>query len=221
MTNELARMLSKRTQVVWASFFVVISSMLVLLQIGGGDFHGGVILTTLSSMNERPEEDPVFQSNVPVDHARWSSIVIHHLGQPAGTVDSIHRDHVESGLDGLGFHFVIGNGNGLGDGVLHTSYRWLDQLPAARPVWIEEERWNDGIITICIVGNGNRRPFTERQLLHLSRLVQRLQLELRVPASEVWLASELGNSSENATSPGEFFAEANFRSQLLDIPRNY
>ena len=217
MTNELARMLSKRTQIIWASFFVIISSMLVFLQIGGGDSHSGVLLTNISPMVDRPLEDPVFRSNSPIKQAQWSGIVVQHLGEPAGTIETIHRDHIESGLNGLGFHFVIGNGNGLGDGLVLASYRWIDQLPAARPISIRSKNWDRDFITICLVGNGNRRPFSERQLLHLSRLVQRLQHELSIAAGNVWLESDLDNFSDTLHSPGNYFAEALFRSQLLDI----
>lgn len=218
MNTEFARMLSKRTQIVWGSFFVVMSTMLVLLQVGGGEMkEGGILLTNISSMNERPEQDPIFSKKVSGHHASWSGIVVQHLGEPAGSIESIHRSHVAGGLDSLGFHFVIGNGNGLGDGAVHASERWLNQARSARPIHIPVESWDQNVITICLVGNGNRRPFTERQILHLSRLVQRLQHELSIEAGAVWLASDLVQEPTQATSPGKFFAEAMFRSQLLDI----
>ncbi|MDP7008150.1 MAG: N-acetylmuramoyl-L-alanine amidase [Phycisphaerales bacterium] len=221
MRNDFARMLSKRTQIVWGSFFVVISTMLVLLQIGGGDVRGGMLLTNVSSMSERPEVDPIFSGTTPIIPSSWSGIVVHHLGEPAGSIESIHRSHVAGGLDGLGFHFVIGNGNGLGDGAVHASERWLTQTLAARPVAIAPERWDKHVITICLVGNGNRRPFTEKQILHLSRLVQRLQNELSIESKNVHLASNFQQSERDAPSPGTFFAEAQFRSQLLDIAPSF
>jgi len=218
MKNELARMLSKRTQIVWGSFFAVMSTMLVLLQVSSNEMQEvGVLLTNISSMNERPEQDPIFSGEVSDHRATWSGIVVQHLGEPAGSIESIHRSHVAGGLDGLGFHFVIGNGNGLGDGAVHASERWLNQAKSARPIHVPEDSWDENVITICLVGNGNRRPFTERQNLHLSRLVQRLQHELSIEASKVWLASDLVQRPNQLTSPGKFFAEAMFRSQLLDI----
>lgn len=217
MTNDFAWMHSKRTQIVWASFFVVMSAMLVLLQAGGGDIQGGVLFTNISSMNERPEVDPIFGEGMPVNTTKWSSIVIQHLGEPAGSIKSIQRSHLSGGLDGIGFHFIIGNGNGLGDGVIHGSERWVNQTRAARPISVDPESWDENVITICLIGNGNRRSFTEKQILHLSRLVQRLQNKLSIESSDVYLASDLNNSSNMTPSPGNFFAEAMFRSQLLDI----
>ena len=137
MKNELARMLSKRTQIVWGSFFAVMSTMLVLLQVGSSEMQeGGVLLVNISSMNERPEQDPIFSGEVSDHRATWSGIVVQHLGEPAGSIESIHRSHVAGGLDGLVFHFVIGNGNGLGDGAVHASERWLNQTKSARPIYV-------------------------------------------------------------------------------------
>jgi len=224
MTTDFAWMHSKRTkrtQIVWATFFVVMSAMLVLLQAGGGDVQGGVLLTNISSMNERPEVDPIFSKEMSVNKTQWSGIIVQHLGEPAGTIKSIQRSHLSGGLDGIGFHFIIGNGNGLGDGVVHGSERWVNQAKAARPISIDPKNWDENVITICLIGNGNRRPFTERQMLHLSRLVQRLQNELSIESSDVYLASDLDSSSKMAPSPGKFFAEALFRSQLLDIARSF
>ena len=204
LKNDSARTLS-RTQFVWIAFFVVIPSALFILQIGNQDFKSGMLLVGLSSINERPEVDPVFDGIDDRQSSQWKSIVIQQLSQPAGTVERIERDHRQLGLDGLGYHFLIGNGNGLGDGVIHVGYRWLEQLAAAKP--LGSTNWNRDSISICLVGNGDRRPFSEIQIKHLTRLVQRLQAELSVPVDQITFEST-----------GQFFAEAQFRGQLLDIP---
>ena len=185
-----------------------------VLQLGVKNTQNGRVLTKLASVEERPELDPVFTSLDNVEDADWTSIVIHHLGQPAGTAERIDRYHRDNGLDGLGYHFLIGNGNGMSDGNAHVGYRWLNQSPSVGLSSTDTTLWN-GVISICLVGNGNKRPFSERQMLQLSRLVQRLQVGLSIPSTEVRLASELGKDSD---SPGIYFAEAQFRSQLLDIP---
>jgi hypothetical protein len=213
MKTKSARMLSKRTQLIWVSFFFIIPCALFILQLSSTTVHNGVLLTKLAPVDERPEQDIVLASVT--EHRDWTTIVIHHLGQPATSPESLDRAHRNSGLSGLGYHFLIGNGNGLDNGDVHIGYRWLDQTPAARPRGIDPTQWDSGSISICLVGNGNRRPFTKEQLIHLSYLVQRLQLELSIPPSRVLLAYEIGG---DATSPGKYFAEAQFRGQLLDIP---
>jgi hypothetical protein len=172
-------------------------------------------MASLVSIEERPVEGSLFSSIENADAAAWSSIVIHHLGQPAGTVEEIDRNHRNTGLEGLGYHFLIGNGNGIGNGNIHLGYRWLNQTPCARLTSADPSLWNHGVISICLVGNGNRRRFSDLQLVQLSLLVQRLQLELSIPAEQVLLANELDKDSQ---SPGQYFAEAQFRSQLRDIP---
>jgi hypothetical protein len=57
--------------------------------------------------------------------------------------------------------------------------------------------------------------------LHLSRLVQRLQNELSIEESRVRLASDFEFTANMPSSPGKFFAEAMFRSQLLDIASSF
>ena len=214
INEESARKLSKRTQNVWVAFFVTIASAMFVLQISSKPNKTG-LMAMLVSIEERPTEDPLFSSIEKADGAVWSSIMIHHLGQPTGTVEEIHRNHQNSGLEGLGYHFVIGNGYGIDDGLIHLGYRWLNQTPCARLASADPALWNSGVISVCLVGNGNRRPFSELQLVQLSRLVQRLQLGLSIPVEKILLANEIDNGSQ---SPGRYFAEAQFRSQLRDIP---
>jgi len=211
INEESARKLSKRTQNVWVAFFVTIATAMFVLQLGSDINQTGLMATLVE---ERPTEDPLFSSIEKADGAAWSSIVIHHLGQPAGTVEEIDRNHRNSGLEGLGYHFLIGNGYGIDDGFIHLGYRWLDQKPCARLASADPSLWNSGVISICLVGNGNRRPFSEPQLVQLSLLVQRLQLGLSIPVEKILLANEIDNGSQ---SPGRYFAEAQFRSQLRDI----
>ena len=206
-------MLSKRTQLVWVAFFFAIPCALFILQAGSDTIQSSVLLTSLASVDERPDSDPIFEA-ITSSSPPWNSIVIHHLGQPAGDIETIDRDHRDAGLNGFGYHFLIGNGNGLANGSVQMGYRWIKQAQGAKPAHIRSQDWKNGVISICLIGNGNRRPFTDTQILHLSHLVQRLQQELSIPASHILLASDFGDSS----SPGIYFAEAQFRSLLIDIP---
>ena len=86
INEESARKLSKRTQNVWVAFFVTIASAMFVLQISSKPNKAG-LMAMLVSIEERPTEDPLFSSIEKADGAAWSSIVIHHLGQPTGTVE--------------------------------------------------------------------------------------------------------------------------------------
>ena len=207
---------SRRTQIVWGAFVTATTVVMALLGLGGVDVASGFPLTSIHGIGQAPlGEGGGCYTNLPIPPDRWTGIVIHHLAEPAGTAESVHRRHVQWGYEGLGYHFLIGNGNGLGDGVVHVGYRWSEQRPGAHVAGSVGSHHNQRFIGICLVGNGDRRPFTDRQMTHLIRLVQRLQQELEIPRQRVLLHREIGDAT---TSPGRFFATARFTEHLLDLP---
>jgi hypothetical protein len=143
--------------------------------------------------------------------ARWEMIVIHDSGSLSGTVRDLDAEARDSGLNGLGYHFVIGNGAGLSDGVVEASYRWNGQLAGAHvaaapnPDSSEQfraDQMNRTAIGICLVGHGDRSEFTEAQMRALVDLVRALQTRLDIPASRVVLHSDLNSA---VSSPGRLF----------------
>ncbi|HIN09841.1 MAG TPA: hypothetical protein EYM64_04620 [Phycisphaerales bacterium] len=220
--QESARRLSKRTQVVWATFFVTIASAMFVLQLGAGGIQKGKVLTKIASIEDRPKLDPIFSWPDNVVVGDWSSIVIHELGQRGGTAERIDRYHRNKGLNGLGHHFLIGNGNGISDGNVHIGYRWLNQSPCAVFGATDPALW-DGVISICLVGDGRREKYTKQQGVHNLHLVQRLRDGLYkkygiiIPRERVRRANEIDEEAPNS----EYFklvTGAQFESQLLDIP---
>ena len=200
-----------RTQIVWVSFFILIPSAAFVLQFSQGQLQGekNIVITELIATKERPREDPLLAL---LDNQKdWSSIIIHHLGETSGTIDRLEREHKRAGLDGFKHHFLIGNGKGLGDGVINGSARWAKGISGSM------SNLSPSTISICLVGNGNRRPFTEKQLRQLTIFVKLLQKKYQIPQNQVVLASDINSDSP---SPGQFFAEAQFKGQLIDIPLN-
>ncbi len=178
--------------------------------------HRFLAATNIGMLGNRPSVDPVFQTEASLDRERWSGIVIHHTGEPAGDPDTLDRVHKSLGYKGLGFHFLIGNGNGLGDGVIHVGYRWNQQLPGAHVAGPAGVWHNQRSIGICLIGNGDRRTFSDAQMAQLINLVQRLQQELAISADRVNLHRDLASG---ISSPGQFFSSAQLQEQLLDLPR--
>lgn len=148
-----------------------------------------------------------------LDRVRWKAIVIHHSGTPGGDAASLERKHVQDGLTGLGYHFLVGNGQGLDDGQVAVGYRWDRQLPGAHVAAQGPAAafYNEHAVAICLIGNGQRRGFTERQIHQLVDLIRQLQAELGIPASQVRLHSELST----VASPGQFFPTDEVMSQIL------
>ena len=83
-----------------------------------------------------------------------------------------------------------------------------------RPAEMADQLNRHGI-AICLVGNGDRRPFTDRQIHEAASLVRRLQRELGIPADRVFLHSDVAGVS----SPGRYFQAAAFESQILRSAR--
>lgn len=190
----------------------LVTGILALGQSGSRSGFVAASVTTFGGGQNADGLDAVFQIEAPLDRQRWDGIVIHHLGEPAGDAEYIHRLHTSYGYQGLGYHFVIGNGNGMGDGVIHVGYRWNEQLPGAHVMGPAGREHNQHSIGICLVGNGDRRAFTDNQLRQLVLLVRALQRELSIPADHVYLHRDLARGTN---SPGRMFPAAELREQLL------
>jgi N-acetyl-anhydromuramyl-L-alanine amidase AmpD len=113
---------------------------------------------------------------------RWSHIVIHHSAGPSGNMAIFDRAHKQRGWDGVGYHFVIGNGRGLPDGAIEATFRWERQMHGAH-AGVNE--YNQHGIGICLVGNFSESVPTERQIESLVSLVTYLQARCQVPGTEI------------------------------------
>ncbi|MBL8764710.1 MAG: N-acetylmuramoyl-L-alanine amidase [Phycisphaerae bacterium] len=150
--------------------------------------------------------ESIFRVRVPLARDRWTSIMIHHSGSMLGNPETIATQHQGLGFKGLGHHFIIGNGAGMDDGELHVGYRWLEQLPGAHAAGPDGDLHNRQSISICLVGDGNRQPFTKAQLRRLVLLVHALCDELDVPPERVLLHGETAKVADpGANFPAEWF----------------
>lgn len=217
VSGAAGRAPSVRTRVVWASLAGAMLSVGGLLSLASPASttagEPGWTLPALTAVGPqsiysilRPRE------NVPLDRSRWTSIVIHDSGSSADTPESIRDRHTSPpyNLTGLGFHFIIGNGSRMTDGEVYLGYRWMDQLPGAHVAGERGAELNQSSIGICLVGNGDRQPFTPKQLDALAAVVKTLMVELGIPLDAVHLHSEVSGSP----SPGRLFPAERFREEL-------
>jgi N-acetyl-anhydromuramyl-L-alanine amidase AmpD len=199
----------KRTGIVWGVF------------VGAMTFAGGVLMLGdgwkgIPAVRVTEAQAP--RAQAPVEPGRWQAIVIHHSATAAGTVDEIMRQHLAWGLPSLGYHFVIGNGNGEPDGSVSVGPRWISQEAgahvAARAIGATPDAawFNQNAIGICLVGNGERRGFTDAQFRTLVSLVKDLQQTCGIPDSNVFLHSDLAE----VASPGRFFPKAQLAFELAN-----
>lgn len=189
-----------------------------VLAMGQRSSGGGFLAASVTTFGDERDGSglaPIFDTKAPLDQQRWTGIVIHHLGEPAGDAEYVDRLHKSYGYQGLGYHFLIGNGNGLGEGVIHVGYRWNDQLPGAHVMGEAGREHNLRSIAICLIGNGDRRSFTDQQLQQLVMLIRSLQGKFKIPASNVYLHRDLAQGTD---SPGRLFPAARIREQLINTP---
>jgi len=139
---------------------------------------------------------------------RWRLVVIHHSATDSGSAaafDRYHRD--EKGWDGLGYHFVIGNGRGSADGLVEVGRRWRLQEDGAHAGVAEANRVGIGV---CLVGNFGKTLPTAAQMASLRCLCRWLHAECRMPYSSI-----VGHRDIKATDcPGKGFPMAELIEEL-------
>jgi hypothetical protein len=114
---------------------------------------------------------------------RWRYIVIHHSDTQQGSeasFDRYHREH--NGWRGVGYDFVIGNGNGSPDGLVEVTFRWEMQQDGAHA---GHPTYNKHGIGICLVGDFDRGYPTARQMEALVGLVNYLQERCHIPTQNI------------------------------------
>jgi hypothetical protein len=204
----------RRRRVVWTTLLAAMTGVGAMLAVLQGEksprLDGVALAAAIPAEGPTAAINSIFSTRAPLESGRWLGIVIHDSGSSTGSAASIASQHEARGLMGLGHQFVIGNGRGADDGELYVGYRWLDQLPGAHAAGPDQDLFNRRYIGICLVGDGDRKPFTETQMARLVELVVALASELGIPAENVILHRDIAAT----TSPGRFFSEATLRRAL-------
>lgn len=205
------RVSPNRAKKVWAS--LVLSMSLVggglAMLVDGTSAPSGLTLSPMVAVVGGGMES-IFRTNAEITPGRWDSIIIYHSASPYGTPTSLESRQRELTRQGMGFHFLIGNGAGMGDGDIHVGYRWMDQDSGLHSVGQSAQVDARNAVGICLIGDGNRRPFTRMQVQRLAELVGTLTRELGVDLERVYLQSDLAETG----SPGRYFSESQFRELL-------
>lgn len=141
----------------------------------------------------------------------WTTIVIHQSGATVGSAETLGKTHESLGLGGLGYHFVLGNGQGAPDGQIVAGFRWTRQQRGAFPGGTLDAQ-GQRTISICLIGD-EKSPPTELQLRQLVWLVHQLQAKFRIPADHV-LSPQQNAQAGDASA----FPTAAFRQQLYSVP---
>jgi N-acetyl-anhydromuramyl-L-alanine amidase AmpD len=110
----------------------------------------------------------------------WRWIVIHHSGSANDDAEIIDRYHEKGrGWDGIGYHFVVGNGVRMPLGRIEATFRWRGQIHGAHAgAGRAQEPYNQDGIGICLVGDYRDQgpdPYLEQRAVELcARLIERI-----------------------------------------------
>ena len=154
---------------------------------------------------------------------RWDAIVVHHAAAREATpqsMDNYHREH-NNWRNGLGYHFVIGNGVKYPDGKIFVGSRWKQQMEGAHcrtrepgrffGKWRPKNFFNTNGIGICLIGNLQKDPPTPKQMAALEQLIVLLCKETGVPVQSVFGHGEITNKT---ACPGSRMNLASLRNRV-------
>ena len=140
----------------------------------------------------------------------WTCIVVHHSGTAGGSAALFEKYHrtVRHFENGMGYHFVIGNGVDVPDGLVEVGERWNKQLQGAHV----GGELNKEAIGVCLVGDFSQTRPTARQMASLERLLRFLQARCRIPTSKILGHSEVRPG--HTICPGPNFSMGALRESL-------
>lgn len=112
-----------------------------------------------------------------VHRNRWKYIIVHNSGTRSGNarIFDIYHRRVRKMVNGLAYHFVIGNGHSSGDGEVEVGHRWTAQINGGH---VASDYLNDISLGICLVGDYNRELPTKKQIAVLQELITCLRLRV-------------------------------------------
>jgi hypothetical protein len=143
----------------------------------------GVLVWVTTRAAEAPQEPLTWPAIAPPPSIAihpWRFIVLHHSASRGGDAQAIDRDHVtQNGWDGIGYHFVIGNGVDMPIGRIEATFRWRQQSHGAHAGGLAlQKQFNTDGVGVCLIGNYERQtidPVVERRLVELcAQLIDRV-----------------------------------------------
>lgn len=146
---------------------------------------------------------------------RWRYIVVHHSAGAYGDIELLQRVHRErqpgDPIDAIPYHYVIGNGRGLGVGEVASDWRRSLHLWGAH-VSARNRARNFFGIGVCVIGNLEEHEMPARQFEALVALTRALMSRYRIPARNVTGHGLI--AGESTRCPGRNFPLREFRAAI-------
>ena len=146
---------------------------------------------------------------------RWKHIVIHHSAGDYGTIEflqEVHRDRQgDDPIDAIPYHYVIGNGNGLGMGEIASDWRREFDIWGAHVSASNMQRNLLGL-GICLVGNFEVSDVPAPQFEALASLTKSLMQHYDIAPESVEFHGRI--HGESTKCPGERFPYERFKEAI-------
>ena len=145
---------------------------------------------------------------------RWKYIVVHHSAGKFGNIDflqKVHRERTNDPIYAIAYHYIIGNGNGLGDGEIDSDIRRKYNIWGSH-ISVKNLDRNARGLGICLIGNFEEDSVTDKQYNSLVALTSQLMNEYSISPENV--TGHGFTPGESTKCPGKNFPMAKF---LLDI----
>jgi len=131
--------------------------------------------------------DPATLYNTATQVRNWNTLYIHHSKTQTDDWDS----------QNAGDHFVIGNGNSVGDGEIVMTSRWQSQQTGA----VNGLEISRGWISICLEGDFDASPPTQSQIMRVGQLLSELQKHFGIASNQIIVR----NTERSADGIGNLF----------------
>ena len=146
---------------------------------------------------------------------RWKYIVVHHSAGDYGNIEFLQKVHRErqkyDPINAIPYHYIIGNGNGLGLGEIASDWRWENNIWGAHVSANNMDRNFRGI-GICLIGNFEKYEVPKEQYDALVTLTKSLMSRYSIAVNDV---SGHGHTHREYTKcPGKNFPMQKFLSDI-------
>ncbi len=108
-----------------------------------------------------PVEDAV-RNSMTVSAGQWQQVDVYYSRTTGGSADELGLMMGLANGSKPEFHFVVGNGNGAGDGQIQAGDLWkLQQVCQERT----------GVVRVCVIGDGQSDSLTDSQIKRTNALI--------------------------------------------------
>ncbi len=142
---------------------------------------------------------------------RWNYIVIHHSAGLYGNIEFLQKIHKErqasDPIDAIPYHYIIGNGHGLGLGEIASDWRQSYDIWGAHVSGNNYDRNFRGI-GICLIGNFEKQYVPAKQYNALVQLTKTLMKQYNIPKKNI--TGHGMTKGESTKCPGKHFPMGKF-----------